>query len=217
MRKFFASLVMLLTMINAQAQDIRDAQWISSSSILTPSATHYSINWDFAIQKGNAGFLFSGNAKHNTYYMWQVNLESGKERLKPFICINGAFKLLDDIDISNKVNIRQDKGRMHHLRLDINQNVVTTNIDGVMVSTYQVPYPEVSYGEIGIREMGNETVYLDNLLVQDLSNPTAPHTLIAENFDGTNSRKPTTQHHRDNQLVFVSAERHPRFPKKVRA
>ncbi len=187
MRKFFASLVMLLIMLNAQAQDIRDAQWISSSSILTPSATHYSINWDFAIQKGNAGFLFSGNAKHNTYYMWQVNLESGKERLKPFICINGAFKLLDDIDISNKVNIRQDKGRMHHLRLDINQNVVTTNIDGVMVSTYQVPYPEVSYGEIGIREMGNETVYLDNLLVQDLSNPTAPHTLIAENFDGTNS------------------------------
>ena len=183
MKRFYVSLTVLWLSLTVGAQSVSDARWLTLPSAPTTKVTHYSLDWDFAIQRLNAGFLFSGNAAHNTFYMWQINLETGKALLRPHICIGGTFTLLTEVDISSLVSLRQDENETHHLHLDIDGNVVTTTIDHVVVSTFQVPYDEVSYGEFGIRQYGNEAAYFDNMLVQDLSSPDAPRTLISENFE----------------------------------
>jgi alpha-L-rhamnosidase len=183
MKRFYVSLTVLWLSLTVGAQSVSDARWLTLPSASTTKVTHYSLDWDFAIQRLNAGFLFSGNAAHNTFYMWQINLETGKALLRPHICIGGTFTLLTEVDISSLVSLRQDENETHHLHLDIDGNVVTTTIDHVVVSTFQVPYDEVSYGEFGIRQYGNEAAYFDNMLVQDLSSPDAPRTLISENFE----------------------------------
>ncbi len=183
MKRFYVPLTVLWLSLTVGAQSVSDARWLTLPSAPTTKVTHYSLDWDFSIQRLNAGFLFSGNAAHNTFYMWQINLETGKALLRPHICLNGTFRLLTEVDISSLVSLRQDENETHHLHLDIDGNVVTTTIDHVVVSTFQVPYDEVSYGEFGIRQYGNEAAYFDNMLVQDLSSPDAPRTLIGENFE----------------------------------
>lgn len=162
--------------------DFGNARWISLGNSASGKISHYSLEWDFAIQRLNAGFLFSGNTNHDTYYMWQINLEGGKTLLRPHICIGGNFTLYKEVDISKKVVLKQDEMTNHHLLLDVNMNIVTTTIDGVEVDRFQVPYDEAAYGEFGIREFGDEAAYFDNMKVTNLADPDNPVTLIDEDF-----------------------------------
>ncbi|GAA3891764.1 alpha-L-rhamnosidase [Leifsonia kafniensis] len=158
--------------------DWQGADWITPRLDDSESWSDFVLDSDFTIKSGAASFLFRAQDSNN-FYMWQVNsgLTPGKVLLRPHVNRNGNFAhVVPDIDVS-QVIAPANANKQHHITIRAEGSVITTTIDGVLVST--VTDSTLTKGTIGFRvgDSVEHSLY-DNVVVTGL----AGQSLFADDF-----------------------------------
>ena len=110
--------------------NLGNAKWISlkNNSNYISTATSYTIDVDFTLESGNAGFAF-GMKDTSNYVMWQINTVKGKNvLLRPHFKINGKWKAPVDINVTSAIGYNSANliGKTVHMRIVVNGTVVKT-------------------------------------------------------------------------------------------
>ena len=128
------------------------AQWIcvdegngSGSGTEMPDVKEYTVEADFEVQRVAAGLIW-GATDHSNYYMWQINTEYDKPRLRPHRWTNGNAACLEEKDLP--MALANDE--VHHMKIEVTDEgkVAKTYIDGTLVDTRSGSFP---YGQLGFR------------------------------------------------------------------
>jgi len=169
------------------------AKWIKATNlkqgaIVDPSAsiTDYTINMDFQINDIAAGPCF-GEKDANNFFMWQINIETGKVRFRPHTWSNGAAVCWENKDISSLIDIQ--KGVIYTLRIEIKGDKASTYINNILVDADRVNPLGGNYGyaNLGFRSAQAEKTTtiesssFDNIKVTTIDNG-VEKTLFAEDF-----------------------------------
>jgi len=147
-----------------------DAQGtIDQTGDFDPSTvTKYTIKMDFEIKEIAAGPCFGAKDASN-FFMWQINIESGKPIFRPHSWQNGNGACHENKDISSLINIT--KGVVYKLQIDIDGDKATTSINGIVIDENRVNPRggNYGYGDLGFRQdkaENSETLeesYFDNI------------------------------------------------------
>ena len=147
------------------------ARWVAADAADQRSWTDLTLDADFTIRSGGAGFLFRA-ADASNFYMWQVNAAStpGKVMLRPHTNIGGRYANIAEVDLAPVItpaNVNQP----HHIRIRVEGSTITTWIDGTQVDTRTNTAIQAK-GTIGFRrDVTNgvaEISSVDNLVVRGL-------------------------------------------------
>ena len=85
--------------------------------------TDYTINMDFVLNNIDTGPCF-GARDANNFFMWQINIETGRVRFRPHSWTNGVGVCHENKDITSLINIQ--KGVIYTLRIDIKGDKAST-------------------------------------------------------------------------------------------
>ena len=169
------------------------AKWIKATNLKqgekpdsTTVVTDYTINMDFQINAIAAGPCF-GAKDANNFFMWQINIESGKPLFRPHTWVNGAAVCYENKDISSLINIQ--KGVTYALRIEIKGDKASTYINNILIDSARVnPLGgNYGYGNLGFRSAQAQTSttiessYFDNIKVTTI-NQGVEKSLFAEDF-----------------------------------
>lgn len=157
-----------------------------NSTIDPATVTDYDIAMDFEIKEVSAGPCFAARDGNN-FFMWQINIESGRTIFRPHSWLNGGGACHADKDITDVINVQ--KGVVYALRIEIRGDKATTYINNILVDQDRVNPRGGNYGfaNLGFREdkaMSGETLeetYYDNVKVTTLASGNIV-TLFEENF-----------------------------------
>jgi len=170
-----------------------NAKWIKATTLkqedttaVTPVVTDYTINMDFQINAIAAGPIF-GEKDANNFFMWQINIETGKARFRPHTWSNGSAVCWENKDISALIDIQ--KGVTYALRIEVKGDKASTYINNILIDSARVnPLGgNYGYGNLGFRSAQAETSTtiessnFDNIKVTTI-NQGAEKTLFAEDF-----------------------------------
>lgn len=174
------------------------------------SISRWRVEVDFCISNIAAGVVFAGEDREN-YFMWQVNMEGGNPRLRPHHWRGRSAadaRCLGEVPLAGLVDVRQDS--TYRLRIDVEDSVATTYINGVLIDVrpnpYGAPYP---YGPFAFREdraLRNyfdwEQAYFDNLVVTNL---VGGEVLICATFDSEADNPFTAGEVKEGRLCLEAA------------
>lgn len=186
MKKLLLSLGVILTFsFSAMAQTPSKVANLSSTIDAT-TVTDYDINMDFEIKEISVGPCFAAKDANN-FFMWQINIETGRTVFRPHSWLNGGGACHADKDITDLINIQ--KGVVYALRIEIRGDKATTYINNILVDLDRVNPRGGNYGfaNLGFREdkaMSSETLeeaYYDNVK-ETTTVDGAVVTLFEENF-----------------------------------
>lgn len=148
----------------------------------------YNLDADFRIKQDCAAFIFSATDANNTH-MWSINI---KEKNTPFlrrhVRKNGAFTFSDK-DLSSFFTKAQLTEQLHHIKICVKGNLITTYIDDKEVDSYTDNSGTLCQGLIGFRayhdKTMNEQAYFDNIRLTSFASDTdeAGTILIHEDFE----------------------------------
>lgn len=153
-----------------------DAQWIqlgdgSTGEPEESDSKKFSISVDFKIENAVFGLIFGAKDSAN-FYMWQVNANGeGTPFLKPHQWVNNnAAAFGEQPELTEVLPTKESAiGSVHNMTLYVDNGLVETYIDNVLVDTRTIDAVEVGY--VGARAYeGNtedERFYIDNLVVKD--------------------------------------------------
>ncbi len=166
------------------------AKWIKATTnlkddALAPAVTNYTLSVDFEIKNISAGICF-GQKNANTYFMWQINLESGFPRFRPHSWNGGQAACHANIDLRSLINIQKDV--VYHMRIEVDGAVAKTYINDILIDTRTNPLGgDYGYGGAGIRQdfaefdsRNPEQAYYDNYKIIDRTG--AEKVLFEEDF-----------------------------------
>ena len=175
------------------------AKWIKATNLKQgedPSTdltatTDYTINMDFQINDIAAGPCF-GAKDANNFFMWQINIETGKTRFRPHSWSNGNGVCHENVDITSLIDIK--KGVTYALRIEVKGDKASTYINDILIDADRVNPRggNYGYGNLGFRSAQAETSttiessYFDNVKETTLDQGTVK-TLFAEDFSNTAS------------------------------
>ena len=145
--------------------DWGDAQWISPSSEGgPPSWTDYTVESDFVIDRGAAGFVFRAQSPSD-FYMWQINTIFGNSvLLRPQVQQGGSWRILEQIPLDDVIPM-DEAHSPHRISITVSGQNITTRIDGNLVDT--TTDSTFSRGVIGFRSGDNqEHSRYDNVVVK---------------------------------------------------
>jgi alpha-L-rhamnosidase len=172
------------------------AKWIKATTLkkgesnnedLDPSTvTDYTISMDFQINDVAAGPCFGAKNAGN-FFMWQINIETGRVRFRPHSWLNGGGACHENKDITSLINIQ--RGVTYSLRIEIKGDKASTYINDILIDADRVNPRggNYGYGDMGFRSSKAEnsstieSAYFDNIKVttNDLG---VNKTLFEENF-----------------------------------
>ena len=169
------------------------AKWIKATNLKqgeitdpTAALTIYTINMDFQINDIAAGPCF-GEKDANNFFMWQINIETGKVRFRPHTWSNGAAVCWENKDITALIDIK--KGVIYTLRIEIKGDKASTYINDILIDADRVnPLGgNYGYGNLGFRSAQAESsttiesASFDNIKVTTIDQG-AEKTLFTEDF-----------------------------------
>lgn len=170
-----------------------NAKWITPSIKKTEESDvkRYAVEADIEIANVSVGIIF-GATDHFNYYMWQFNLEDGYPRFRPHHWTNNAAACDAEIDLRGVKEFSINKP--FHVRIEVNEDIVYTYIDGVLIDTRQQSdgsiYP---YGDVAIRQdyalwnsSNPEKAYFDNIKIYDLTDGGESELISLDFEDGVN-------------------------------
>jgi hypothetical protein len=156
----------------------KDAQW------LTERATGNNDWQDFRLStrvtlKGDAFGIYFRASDVNNGYMWQFNKVIVKDHflLRPHLCKNGAWSMLEPVDITQKFPALADPSKPHTVEIETSGKAIRTFLDGTLIDERQSD--AFSSGTVGFRTTGGEAVDIDELTVKSA----AGAALAAEDFN----------------------------------
>jgi len=148
--------------------------------------TDYTINMDFVLNDIAAGPCF-GAKDANNFFMWQINIETGRVRFRPHSWLNGGGVCHENKDITTLINIQ--KGVIYPLRIEVKGNKASTWINNILIDSARINPRGGNYGyeKLGFRSAQAETsstiesASYDNIKVITVENG-AEKTLFSEDF-----------------------------------
>lgn len=171
-----------------------NAKWIKATTLKqgenetgTKSVvTDYTLQMDFQLNEIAAGPCFGIKDVRN-FYMWQINIENGKTRLRPHSWKNGEAVCHANVDISSLITIK--KGVTYALRIEVKGDKASTYINNILVDANRVNPRGGNYGlgSVGFRSSHGETTStiesasFDNIKVTT-KDQGVEKTIFEENF-----------------------------------
>jgi len=139
-----------------------DAKWIKATTLKpgetadNTSIADYTINMDFVLNDIAAAPCF-GSKDANNFFMWQINIETGRVRFRPHSWLNGGGVCHENKDITSLINIQ--KGVTYTLRIDVKGDKASTWINDILIDSARVNPRggNYGYGNLGFRSAQAET------------------------------------------------------------
>ncbi|MDD4990668.1 MAG: family 78 glycoside hydrolase catalytic domain [Paludibacter sp.] len=178
------------------------AKWIKATTLkqgetaTATTFTDYTISMDFQLNDIAAGPCFAAKDGSN-FFMWQINIETGRTRFRPHSWLNGGAICHENKDITSLVDIK--KGVTYTLRIEVKGDKASTYINNILIDADRVNPRggNYGYGNLGFRSAQAETsttiesASYDNIKVTTMDAGTEK-TLFEENFSNA-SALPFTQ------------------------
>ncbi len=170
--------------------DWAGSNWVGSAG--TNSWSDYTLTSHFTINnsdKSAIGFFFRATDTSNAY-MWQINFNEDQKAenghsglaLRPHTKVGGNYSVIpgQTVDIGAVVAANGGAAAPHSISITVAGNLITTQIDGVQVSSFtNNDHPT---GGIGLRTNGPENATIKDITVVSA----ASATLFDSDFTGTN-------------------------------
>ena len=157
--------------------------------------TDYAVDVDILKMDGAFSLILGeGRAVTNKTLMWQIVKYSGNYLLKPHYYDAGyewQWRTTSWVEFAKDTESYTDLSENgFHLRVELNDEVVKTYINGTLISEIALAPLNVtaSLRELGVRGATNENFVLDNLTVTDYSRNKSGTTLVSYDFE---TSKPT--------------------------
>ena len=148
---------------------------------------HYSIDYDMYLVKSAAAFIFAGTSG-NTYHMWQINCnDNANPAVRRHVYVNGNLTWNDaPFTQFTKADLL---GHKHHYTIEVENGVIRTYIDDILVDTYTDNSGTAVPGDIGMRVDNNtgEEGYYDNIVVTSYDQSGTPTITLSEDFESLSS------------------------------
>ena len=153
----------------------------------TEEHVHYAVDFDMYLVRASAAIVFAATSS-NTYHMWQINCQDNNTpAVRHHTYINGALTWNDAVFSQfNKAGLL---GHKRHYRVEVEDAVIRTYIDGILVDTFTDNTGTAVPGDIGMRVDNNtgEEAYYDNLLVTEYDAAGGGHVTLSEDFEALSS------------------------------
>jgi len=174
------------------------AQWIKTTALNqvglpVKAPAKYTLEVDMTVVKNNANIIFSANDTRNMY-MWQINTMDNATQplLRRHIYTAGSAKTTDVLigTFFSKADLLSIE---RHVKIDVDNNVIKTYIDNVLVDTYTDTSGALLLGKIGFRTYNSSTIdevaQFDNVVLTNyqknaVSGIVEPVVTFSENFEG---------------------------------
>lgn len=145
----------------------------------------YDIDTDITLIQDAASIIF-GYQKSNRYFMWAINTnDRGYPLVRRHVYANSSNPQFSDTRIEGLTNA-DVLGVEHHMRLEIDGQVVRTYLDDKLVDTFTDNTGLLSNGLIGFRvykDVVNEQAYWDNVKVTVYDREGNKHVSVSEDFE----------------------------------
>jgi len=111
------------------AEDWTGAGWLTDTDE-SRGWTDYTVDTEFTLTALALGVFV--RAANNDAYMWQINVAdgTGRPKLRVHRLTDGAYQLLEVVDVSAVISEQDLLTGRHHLTVSVTGNTVTTSIDG---------------------------------------------------------------------------------------
>ncbi|MBO4641980.1 MAG: family 78 glycoside hydrolase catalytic domain [Bacteroidaceae bacterium] len=150
--------------------------------------THYAIDYDMYLVQASAAIIFAHTGS-NTYHMWQINChDHSKPAVRRHVYING--KLTYDDNQFDGFTKAQLLGSLHHYRIEVQDGIIKTYVDGLLVDTFNDTSGTAVMGDIGMRidtSGGGEEAYYDNLTLTTYDEEGNSTVALSEDFENLSS------------------------------
>lgn len=160
--------------------------WAVDNS-LVDSDLHYTVEADMTLIKDNAAIIFGRTGSVN-YNMWAINtVNHNNPCVRRHVYAGSSTPVWSDNEIISfsKASLI---GRERHLKIEVQGNVITTSIDGVMVDVFKDTTGSLAYGYVGFRantgDNEDERAYWDNVRVTVYDPDGTSRITMDENFEG---------------------------------
>jgi Alpha-L-rhamnosidase N-terminal domain./Bacterial alpha-L-rhamnosidase. len=144
--------------------------------------TVFTIDLDFTLLTDAVTVLFGASDSKN-FYMWQIAAYSwcGGIMFRPHQCTNGSFANIGvQPTITSVYPAKTDcVGKQSHLKIDVNQGLIKTYVNGTLIDTRTVN--SFQLGLLGFRSAGAEEFNADNIIVKNGDGT----VIFQDNFSGT--------------------------------
>ena len=157
-------------------------------SLTGDGKVHFTIDYDMYLVKACASLIFACTAS-NTYHMWQINCQDhSKPAVRRHVYIGGNLTYNDsEFDAFTKAQIL---GNLHHYRIEVEDGIIKTFIDGILVDTFNDASGTAVMGDLGMRidaSSSGEEAYFDNLTVTSYDENGQGQVVLSEDFEDLSS------------------------------
>ena len=151
------------------------------------SHVHYTVDYDMYLVKSAAAIIFAGTSS-NTYHMWQINVnDNANPSVRHHTYINGTLTWNDaQFTQFKKADLL---GHKHHYQVEVENGVIRTYIDDILVDTFNDNTGTAVKGDIGMRVDNNtgEEGYFDNIVVTEYDEQDHATVTLKEDFEALSS------------------------------
>ena len=148
---------------------------------------HYTIDYDMYLVKASAAIIFAATSG-NTYHMWQINCnDNANPAVRRHVYVNGNLTWNDSqFTQFKKADLL---GQKHHYRIEVDNGIIKTYIDDILVDTFTDNSGTAVMGDIGMRVDNNtgEEAYYDNIVVTSYDGDGKPTVVLSEDFENLSS------------------------------
>lgn len=175
-----------------------DAKWIKATTLKqgkTPDpAAKYSLDLDMTLLKQNASIIFAAKDVNNMY-MWAINTKDQALPVLRRYIFKGNNPVYTNVSIGAFYKTADLIGKEHHVKIDVNNNVIKTYIDNILVDTYNDTSGSLKNGFVGFRAYSDnntdEVALYDNIVLTDylpnaITGVVEPAVTFSENFEAGN-------------------------------
>jgi hypothetical protein len=186
MKQKHLALAFLFTIMPAMKAQSDYFQMKATSKSDFSNVTDYDIEMDFEIKEVAAGPCFAAKDASN-FFMWQINIETGRTVFRPHSWFNGGGACHAEVDITSIIDIQ--KGVVYELKIEVRGDKATTYINNILIDQNRTNPRGGNYGfaNLGFRQdkaqhsATLEETYYDNIIVKVQIGENI-QTLFDENF-----------------------------------
>jgi alpha-L-rhamnosidase len=190
-------------------RDWQGAEWIArpATTLVAGDWTDYAMDVDFTLHREALGVFLRTTPDARSGWMYQINVTGRQPVLKPHRKVDGVYRELTRVDLSefgfSNESILRGK---HKLTFDVRGPAITTSLDGKVI--YSLRDDSFRNGLVGFRTHGQESATVHRVAVRDPSGRTmmAPDFQRREyGFTGGTVADGVYQISGDTEAVFTGA------------
>lgn len=175
-------------LMSSARNPLSPAIWLQAPNVKTgESATHYALDFDMFIVEASAAIIFAASSERD-YCMWQFNCYNyDRPTLRRHVFTNGKSNTTNHTIPSYE---KKDLvGKLRHYRVEVENNVVRTYIEGDLIDTYTTTAASAAMGDIGMRIHGStgEEAWFDNITLTVYNEDGSETVKLHEDFESSSS------------------------------